>query len=65
MGTWKQCFQLNRKNGEGEVMTGMENGEAIKKGVRLTIGLRLTLCFIALCIVLRTAGNYLGLTAGM
>lgn len=46
-------------------MTGIENGEAMKKGVRLTIGLRLTLCVIALCIVLRALVHNLGLTAGM
>ncbi len=48
----------------GEVMTGMENGEATKIGLRL-IGLRFTLCVIALCIVLLIAGNYLCRMAGL
>ncbi len=56
--------QSMKQTENGEVMTGMENGETTKIGLRL-IGLRLTLCAIALCIVLLTAGKYLGRMAGL
>jgi hypothetical protein len=56
--------QSKKEMENGEVMTGMENGEATKIGLRL-IGLRLSLCIIALCIVLLTAGISIGQRAGL
>jgi hypothetical protein len=59
-GTGKQCILIKsiKKMENGEVMTGMENGEATKIGLRL-IGLRLSLCMKP------TAGTYIDQKAGL